>query len=125
MEKAGRILTRNWDLYDTRNVVYQTSGLSAQELKEGYEWSYREFYRWSSILKASFQHDTLRHIAKHLMYAGGWKKFEPLWNFIIKARRLNHMLPLLEGILSQVKSKTNTAQAAPRTSPFETIKPIS
>ena len=125
MEKAGRILTRNWDLYDTRNVVYQTSGLSAQELKEGYEWSYREFYRWSSILKASFQHDTLRHIAKHLMYAGGWKKFEPLWNFIIKARRLNHMLPLLEGILSQVKSKTNIAQAAPRTSPFETIKPIS
>ncbi|MCB0838374.1 MAG: B12-binding domain-containing radical SAM protein, partial [Bacteroidetes bacterium] len=29
MEKQGRILTRNWDLYDTRHVVYQTTKLSA------------------------------------------------------------------------------------------------
>jgi hypothetical protein len=42
---------------------------------------------------------------KHFAYAGGWKKFEPLWNFIIKSRQLNHMLPLLEAILSKVKKQ--------------------
>ena len=106
LEKAGRILTHNWDLYDTRNVVYKTSGLSADDLKEGYEWAYREFYKWSSIFKASMQHDTLKHMIKHFTYAGGWKKFEPPWNFIIKTRYLNHMLPLLEAILSKVRPKT-------------------
>src|SRR5690606_28863473 len=46
MERQGRITTRNWDLYDTRNVVYRTAGLSPQELKEGYQWAYKEFYSW-------------------------------------------------------------------------------
>jgi hypothetical protein len=44
-------------------------------------------------------------MVKHFAYAGGWKKFEPLWNFIIKARGLNGMLPLLEAILSRVPQK--------------------
>ncbi len=43
MEKAGRILSRNWDLYDTRHVVYQTTLLSADELKQGYDWAYKKF----------------------------------------------------------------------------------
>lgn len=33
MEQQGRILTRNWDLYDTRNVVYKTINLTSDELK--------------------------------------------------------------------------------------------
>src|SRR5262245_19747834 len=45
---AGRILTRDWDLYDTRHVVYRPARLSPEALKRGYDWSYREFYRWSS-----------------------------------------------------------------------------
>jgi len=104
MESQGRILTRNWDLYDTRNVVYKTANLTAQELKDGYDWAYKEFYTWENILKASLNHDTLKHQAKHLMYAGGWKKFEPLWNFLIKTKGLNNMLPILESILSKVKT---------------------
>src|ERR1700754_2307092 len=49
MEKDGRILHRNWDLYDTRQVVYKTAGLTADELKKGYDWSYRSFYSWRNI----------------------------------------------------------------------------
>ncbi len=45
LEKEGRVLTRNWDRYDTRNVVYKTKGLTAEELKTGYDWSYQEFYK--------------------------------------------------------------------------------
>lgn len=107
MEREGRILTRNWDLYDTRQVVYQTRKLSPIELKEGYDWSYREFYKWSNIVKASFTHPTAKHKLKHFLYTGGWKKFEPLWNFLIKTRSLNNMLPLLEAILSKVRTEEN------------------
>lgn len=106
MEKQGRILTRNWDLYDTRQVVYETKKLSAPELKTGYDWAYREFYSWSNIMKASLTHDQLKHKIKHFTYAGGWKKFEPLWNFIIKSRQLNKMLPVLEAILSKVNGES-------------------
>ncbi len=103
MEEQNRIVTRNWDLYDTRNVVYRTSNLTATELKNGYDWAYKEFYRWSNIFRSAAGHGSHKHKLKHLLYAGGWKKFEPLWNFIIKTRNLNAMLPLLESILSKVK----------------------
>lgn len=103
MQEEGRIKTDNWDLYDTRHVVYETKNLSEEELKAGYDWAYKEFYSWSNIFKSSFNHDSLKHSFKHLFYMGGWKKFEPLWNFMIKSRKLNYMLPLLESILSEVK----------------------
>lgn len=120
MDKAGRILHRQWDKYDTRQVVFQTTRMSARELKDGYDWAYKEFYSWASILKASTQHEQVKHMLKHFAYAGGWKKFEPLWNFIIKSRQLTAMLPLLEAILSKVK-KESVMQAEPelvRTSPM-------
>ncbi|MEO5822984.1 MAG: radical SAM protein [Vicinamibacteraceae bacterium] len=107
-EAAGRLLTRDWDRYDTRQVVYQPARLTPQELKDGYDWAYRQFYRWSSIARASLAHGTLKHQAKHFFYATGWKKFEPLWDVAIRARQLRRMTPLLEGVLSRV-----TRQAVP------------
>lgn len=105
LEREKRLLTNNWDLYDTRHVVYQTKNMSADDLKTGYDWAYNEFYTWANIVRASTQHDSYKHKLKHLFYAGGWKKFEPLWNFLIKTKNLNNMLPLLESILSKVKAK--------------------
>lgn len=118
MKQQKRILHDNWDLYDTRHVVYKTKGLSPEELKQGYNQAYRSFYSWKNIWKASRQHDELKHSIKHFAYAGGWKKFEPLWNFMIKTRGLNKMLPLLESILSKVK-KSNKEDTG--SSPFPAI----
>jgi radical SAM superfamily enzyme YgiQ (UPF0313 family) len=119
MEARGRILHREWDRYDTRQVVYKTTGLSAAQLKEGYDYAYRSFYSWSNILKASFGHDNAKHAIKHFAYAGGWKKFEPMWNFMIKTRGLNKMLPLLETILSKVGKDGNKGSG--HVSPFPAI----
>lgn len=125
MEKQNRIVTRNWDLYDTRHVVYRTKNLAADELEKGYHWAYRHFYSWSNIFRASLQHPSLKHKAKHFAYTAGWKKFEPVWNFMIKTRGLNKMLPLLESILSKVnyteKSSTNTITTAEKNQPTTTI----
>jgi hypothetical protein len=37
---------------------------------------------------------------RHLAYAGGWKKFEPLWDLAIRSRQVLHALPLLEAVLT-------------------------
>ena len=105
MLNSGRILTKDWDLYDTRHVVYETRGITSEELESGYNWSYSEFYKWSNVWKASFSHDSLKHQMKHLFYTGGWKKFEELWNVIINVGGLKTMLPLLELLLSEVDEK--------------------
>jgi radical SAM superfamily enzyme YgiQ (UPF0313 family) len=108
MQDEGRITTRNWDRYDTRHVVYTPARLAPDELKAGYDWAYREFYRWPSIARASRSHGSLKHQAKHFFYAAGWKKFEPLWNLVIRARQLSQMTPLLEAVLSKVSGDVSS-----------------
>jgi hypothetical protein len=102
MAAQDRLVTRNWDLYDTRHVVFRPAGLTAGQLKDGYDWAYEEFYRWSSIARASLTHARVKHQAKHFFYAAGWKKFEPLWNLVIRARQLRYMTPVLEAVLSKI-----------------------
>ena len=105
MERDGRITSYDWSKYDTRTVVYKTIGLSPEELKQGYDWAYKEFYSWSNIFRASFGHDNLKQQLAHLLYMGGWKKFEPFWNFMIRYGNLNRMLPVLETLLSNTKNR--------------------
>jgi radical SAM superfamily enzyme YgiQ (UPF0313 family) len=115
MEEERRIVTRDWNLYDTRHVVFRPARLKPEVLKAGYDWAYREFYRWSAIGRAALSHGTLKHQAKHFFYAAGWKKFEPLWDAVIRARQLRGMTPLLEAVLAKV---TRTTPApVPRAAP--------
>ena len=120
MQKEGRMLTHNWDLYDTRHVTFKPKLLRESELKQGYDWSYEEFYKWRSILNSSLSHGTVKHQLKHFFYTGGWKKFEPLWNMMIQLKKLNLMTPLLEGVLSDITKKEKTAVS--QNSPQQTIK---
>jgi hypothetical protein len=100
-------------LYDTRHVVYRPARLNPEELKQGYDWAYREFYRWSSIAKASYSHGSLKHQAKHFFYASGWKKFEAVWNMVIRAKQLGHMTPLLEAVLAKVTGSETVGSGKP------------
>jgi len=100
MKAAGRITTEDWDLYDTRHAVFQPARMSAECLEAGYWQAYRGFYRWGSILKSAATKPTRREQLRHLAYAGGWKKCEPLWDLVIRAKRVCGFDPLLEAILS-------------------------
>jgi len=99
MEAEGRILHRDWDRYDTRHVVFRPAQLDARALEEGYWRAYREFYRWPAIWRGAATKDVLRGRLRHLAYAGGWKKFEPLWDVLIRSGQVLHALPALEAIL--------------------------
>lgn len=99
MEAEKRILHRDWDRYDTRHVVFETRAMKAEELEAGYWRAYREFYRWGSIFRGARTKPSWHERARHMAYAGGWKKFEPLWDWVIRARRVAHALPVLETVL--------------------------
>jgi radical SAM superfamily enzyme YgiQ (UPF0313 family) len=111
MRSAGRIVNSDWNLYDTRHVVYRPARLLPEVLKDGYDWAYEQFYRWGSIARASLRHGTLKHQAKHFFYASGWKKFEPLWDMMIRARQLRQVTPLLEAVLSRVTRQQSAIEA--------------
>ena len=100
MAAQGRLLHSNWDLYDTRHVVYHPANLSPAALEDGYWRAYRDFYRWGAIFRGAATKERWLHRLRHVGYAGGWKKFEPLWDWAIRARRVSGMLPALEAILS-------------------------
>jgi len=101
MQNGGRILHTNWDLYDTRHTVFLPKLLSPSQLEAGYRGAYKDFYGWGSIFRGAATKATWSGRLRHLAYAAGWKKFEPLWDFIIRVRRVTTMLPLLETILSE------------------------
>jgi radical SAM superfamily enzyme YgiQ (UPF0313 family) len=96
----GRITSGDWDLYDTRHAVFQPAKMTAGELETGYWQAYRDFYRWGSILNAAWTKHNWSERLRHLAYAGGWKKFEPLWDWIIRAKRVSATLPILEAVLA-------------------------
>ncbi len=110
MAAQNRIETRNWDLYDTRHVVYRPSGLKPDELKRGYDWAYESFYRWNSILKASSAHRSAKHSLKHFFYSAGWKKFERAWDLVIRVKQLSQMRPLLEAVLAPVAQRVSSSK---------------
>jgi radical SAM superfamily enzyme YgiQ (UPF0313 family) len=118
MARAGRLTTHDWDLYDTRHVVYRPARLDPVVLKQGYDGAYAAFYRWSAIARAALAHGSAKHQAKHFCYAAGWKKFEPLWDLVIRTRQLQRLTPLLEAVLSRVTRSGRPAparEAAPTT----------
>ncbi|MFL5806726.1 MAG: B12-binding domain-containing radical SAM protein [Roseiflexaceae bacterium] len=115
----GRLLHQRWDWYDTRRTVFRPAQMTPEALEAGYWRAYRDFYRWGAIVRGAWARDSWTERLRHIAYAGGWKKFEPLWDWVIRAKRVTHMLPLLEGILEGfgahppgkgAPEKTDTAQ---------------
>jgi radical SAM superfamily enzyme YgiQ (UPF0313 family) len=100
MHESGRIVHRNWDLYDTRHVVFRPARMSAEQLEEGYRRAYRDFYRWRSIFRGASAKETPIAAMRHVAYAGGWKKLEPMWDWVIRSRRVANLRPMLEAVLT-------------------------
>jgi len=116
MSAAGRIRHRDWDRYDTRQVVYDPLGMTDVELACGDERAYRDFYRWSALWRGAATKDSAGDRLRHLAYAGGWKKFEAVWNLLIRGRAVLGALPLLETALASFGTRPSTRQPHARAS---------
>jgi radical SAM superfamily enzyme YgiQ (UPF0313 family) len=100
MEVENRITTFDWDLYDTRHTVFKPKQINPVELENGYWRAYEEFYRWKNIFQSSQVHTRPFDRLRHLAYTAGWKKLEPLWDWVIRAKRVANLLPVLESLLA-------------------------
>lgn len=100
MQSAGRIASLDWDRYDTRHAVFAPLRMSATQLEEGYWRAYRDFYSWSNILRSSSRQSDALSMLRHFAYKTAWKKLEPIWDWVIRMRRVSSFTPLLETVLS-------------------------
>jgi radical SAM superfamily enzyme YgiQ (UPF0313 family) len=124
MEAQERLLHSNWDLYDTRHVVYRPAKLTPEALEAGYWRAYKDFYRWNAIARGAWTHTSWGERLRHAAYAGGWKKCEPMWDFIIRAKRASSMLPVLETVLSAFGSHRPMSSGRARHEfPFTRLEP--
>ena len=49
LEAEGRLLHKNWSLYDVEHVVFQPRQMTPERLQEGLEWAWRQSYSWRSM----------------------------------------------------------------------------
>jgi len=117
MRREGRLLHEEWDRYDTRHVVYRPARLTPEALEAGYWHAYESFYRWGSILRGAATKPSWKGRLRHVAYAGGWKKLEPLWDLVIRAKRVTALLPVLEAVLDEGKGTARASRHGLRTAP--------
>jgi len=61
-ERDGRLLTRNWELYDGQHVVFQPQRMSATALMRGTEAAWKHAYRYRSIVRRIYHSPAARSV---------------------------------------------------------------
>ncbi len=80
LDEEGRILSRDWSIYDGQHVVFKPKHLSADELLEGHEKIWREVYSFRAIWNRIGRHnDPLSVVVAanlgYRFYANNLKRF--------------------------------------------------
>lgn len=95
LEAEGRILHRDWRLYDTSHTVFRPRWMTPEQLEEGYASCYRHTFGWSSIWR---RHPTgFAAAAVYLAMTGLYKRCNPLWGFLIRTGQVHRVWrPMVE-----------------------------
>ena len=95
MEAEGRLLHKDWSLYDTAHVVFQPKNMSPAELMAGYEWCYDRLFSHASIWRR--RPTDWRAVVPYLAMSYLYKRSNLLWHLLIK-NRMTHAVwaPLVE-----------------------------
>ena len=95
MEAEGRLLHRDWSLYDTAHAVFRPKHMSPEELEHGYAWMYQRLFSPASIWRR--RPEDWRAVAPYLAMSYLYKRSNRLWRLLIK-RHLVHAVwrPLIE-----------------------------
>lgn len=84
MEAEGRLLHRNWELYDTGHVVFRPKRMSVEELAAGYGWCYRKLFSHGSVWRR--RPEDPRAVPAYLAMSYLYKKSNWLWPVLIRHR---------------------------------------
>ena len=82
MEREGRLLHRDWELYDTAHCVFRPRHMSPEELDRGYAWMYRQTFTPGSIWRR--RPARAEAVPGYLAMALLYKKCNPLWVALIR-----------------------------------------
>lgn len=80
----GRLLHRNWALYDTAHVVFEPRHMSADELAHGYAWLYQRLFSHASIWRRR-PHDRAA-VGPYLLMSYLYKRSNGFWHLLIRSR---------------------------------------
>lgn len=116
LEAEGRLLHRNWTLYDTYHAVFRPKRMTPEQLEEGYSRSKRRFATCSSILRRSLG---LPGALKRIAYNVAWTRSDPLWVAIIRAGLMPFATGIFERVL-QLSTKAPSRQDAAAPYPVDT-----
>jgi radical SAM superfamily enzyme YgiQ (UPF0313 family) len=95
MEAEGRLLHRDWTLYDTAHAVFQPRHMSPEELEEGYAWVYQRLFSHASIWRRR-PHDW-QAVPLYLAMSYLYKRSNRFWHLLIKHDLVNPVWkPLVE-----------------------------
>ncbi len=95
LASEGRLLHRNWSLYDTAHVVFQPKRMTAEQLREGYERCYRRIFSHASIWKR--RPSDWSCVPPYLAMSYLYKRSNWFWHFLIRHRLTSHVWrPLVE-----------------------------
>jgi radical SAM superfamily enzyme YgiQ (UPF0313 family) len=87
MELQGRLLHRDWSLYDTAHAVFQPKHMSPEELEHGYAWIYRRLFSHASIWRR--RPEDWRAVAPYLAMSYLYKRSNRFWRLLIKYHLVN------------------------------------
>ncbi|MBF0376532.1 MAG: radical SAM protein [Desulfamplus sp.] len=73
LEKEKRIISYDWNLYNTSNVVFKPRHMTEDELYNGYIWAYNQFYSLQNIFKRI--PDAKNQIAPYLLFNLFYRKY--------------------------------------------------
>ena len=54
LEQQGRLLHKDWSLYDVEHVVFQPKKMSPERLEAGLHWAWQQSYSWRSMASRIF-----------------------------------------------------------------------
>jgi len=96
LEREGRILHRDFSLYDTSHVVFRPRHLSAEELESGYAWCYERLFSAASIWKR--RPARASEVPAYLLMSALYKRSNSIWPLLIRNRLTGAMwAPFVRG----------------------------
>jgi len=84
LEAEGRLLHKDWNLYDTAHVVFRPLHMSPQQLAEGYAWCYRRLFSHGSIWRR--RPERFGAVLPYLAMSYLYKRSNLFWHFLIRYR---------------------------------------
>jgi radical SAM superfamily enzyme YgiQ (UPF0313 family) len=117
MQREGRLLHTNWQLYDTANVVFLPRQMTPRQLMDGYEWCYRRLFSTPSIWRR--RPVDWRAVPAYLAMSYLYKRCNTLWPLLIRSRLVGPVWrPLVEltrrrhvRFRQRLAARTNAASA--------------